>query len=560
MAKYDKEKNLVSTEFIADEKKRAEGLNGPQEILNTFLEILKMFNPESIHNDCETKGGISAENLRKNIISEEYLSKDFLNKIENIVSTLSTLIDRVSKIPSQYEAADAALKAQIVEAYTELYNDLKNKGIDHTHANKTILDAITTEMLNNTLQSVTVESEEEIAALVKTNYKVFHIKMIDNTVSSGNGLGGNIVITPTIGGTTYKQFYIFNKAEKHTVGGLSGAGSSEYVQLKLSDTGIFKRTVTVNSDVNETVTFEDWKTIFETFIVTLHTNDGETVETVDKTYSEIKEAYQSGKPVKLLFLGAGDYFDLLSVQYDAIYFSRIVNGTTNIVVKIGINIGDVVIYNYNLAEKYDSDIVPTKNSKNLITSGELYNNDMWRLISETEITEEDITAAGDTGISVMAVGDENEFLFKEYSELYVDIYIPASSELNSKNHTSSLGFGNNPTEYTVVGGRYELLRFQNASSLGYSIVYTRRYFAKYKIELDENGNAVFIYHYPTYNGDIETYPCSVYSTGKLMTDFNTNKRKYLSFHTGLYGEKFYFPAGSYMKVYGRRKFKNETNN
>ncbi len=227
----------------------------------------------------------------------------------------------------------------------------------HTHANKSILDTITTETLNNTLQSVAVESEEEIAALVKTNYKVFHVKMkIDNTVSSESGLGGSIVITPTTGETTYKQFYIFNKAEKYTVGGLSGAGSSEYVQLKLSDTGIFKRTVTVNSDVDETVSFTDWESAVapeEDFIVTLNTDDGKTVISCDKIYSEIKAAYDEGKTVKLLFNGAGEYFDLLRVQYDAIYFSRVLNGQ-NVVVRIGTQLGDLSIINYNFAEKEDT--------------------------------------------------------------------------------------------------------------------------------------------------------------------------------------------------------------
>lgn len=54
-------------EFIADETKRASGLYGPQTILSDLTEIAKMFDPNSVHGDNETKGGIWEENFSEEL-------------------------------------------------------------------------------------------------------------------------------------------------------------------------------------------------------------------------------------------------------------------------------------------------------------------------------------------------------------------------------------------------------------------------------------------------------------------------------------------------------------
>ena len=93
MAKYDNEKNLPITEFLADSSNRADGLNGPEEILKTLIEIIKMFDPSSTHCDAASKGGISADNLRDGIIMGKHLSEELVKKFSDINSELTFLLE-----------------------------------------------------------------------------------------------------------------------------------------------------------------------------------------------------------------------------------------------------------------------------------------------------------------------------------------------------------------------------------------------------------------------------------------------------------------------------------
>lgn len=102
----------------------------------------------------------------------------------------------------------------------------------------------------------------------------------------------------------------------------------------------------------------------------------------------------------------------------------------------------------------------------------------WILLGETAITEEDITAAGDTGIMTIAV--ESEIVFNDFVELMGIVRIPYVTGLNSVDGSFRIGLSENintiPSEYHgYIIGQYGYNDFK-LSSTRYTDLIIRNFF------------------------------------------------------------------------------------
>lgn len=172
----------------------------------------------------------------------------------------------------------------------------------------------------------------------------------------------------------------------------------------------------------------------------------------------------------------------------------------------------------------------------------------WTLIGETELTQDDIDAAGEAGITALTIGNSANFILDGYRDVLVVVYAPIY-DVNTETRSVRLGFGATKANALTVG-QYEFIRVHSINHA--PLYFDKKNRIKILINFDENGKQNFSQCYFNTNA-IPGYATTVYGTATSVDCPTTSKGKYLSVNSGIYQKPFYFGAGSYMKVYGRGK-------
>ena len=201
-------------------------------------------------------------------------------------------------------------------------------------------------------------------------------------------------------------------------------------------------------------------------------------------------------------------------------------------------------------ETTDFDDKPTKNSQNIIRSGDFYDLFTYKLLKEKTITQEEVDAAGDEGVTYISVGDGKEYFLKGYSDIMMRIVIPTDSEKkNTEDAALRIGMSGNSVENSLkLGTEYEFLRSQTSGYLPINrnnpnifTVYT----------LLSSSGAVFNTKIIQQRLGNPTYPIAIY--GLNSSSFaNVFNARYISVNNGVYQKKYKFPAGTMLQVYGRK--------
>lgn len=181
-------------EFIADETKRASGLYGPQTILSDLTEIAKMFDPNSVHGDNETKGGIWEENF----------SEELKNKYTVLLEKMHT--HEYDEEP--FENSEALVKSGKLFEFFKKYATLKY--LEETYYDKNVMEEIFSDYTEQLEKRVTNESlEEKINDL--PNKFVTHNSNKNISLEYGKGTTFNIkvdgmYIYPELSENSHKAF------------------------------------------------------------------------------------------------------------------------------------------------------------------------------------------------------------------------------------------------------------------------------------------------------------------------------------------------------------------
>ena len=194
-----------------------------------------------------------------------------------------------------------------------------------------------------------------------------------------------------------------------------------------------------------------------------------------------------------------------------------------------------------------TDNTPTKDSDNLITSGGVYDALNYDLIGETEITEADITEAGEEGITAITV--EFQKTLENFTEIIFIIQMP-KNEANSAFVTSSttsahatIAGATNVTESLNVNNSFLSSQSQNFAPIFYK--YSNKIIIK--IAKTKSGSCFYTQYMLNGFGTI-AYPYTMYAAVNSLSR-NINDYRFFSFRDR--NLKFYFPAGTKMKVYAR---------
>lgn len=171
-------------------------------------------------------------------------------------------------------------------------------------------------------------------------------------------------------------------------------------------------------------------------------------------------------------------------------------------------------------------------------------NAKWKLLGETEITQEMVDQAGETGI-VGVVIDLGAPIEKWYGETWVRAEFGKSAELNSADYGVVCGFGVTETEATSsADAPCHICKSQTGT---YAPMYRNQ---KNEINLFTNwndnlprGTLVQVNGYSA-----GSYPVNAYATSNNEDDTIIGKR-YMGL-TG-YNRAFKFPVGTKLKLYGR---------
>lgn len=165
----------------------------------------------------------------------------------------------------------------------------------------------------------------------------------------------------------------------------------------------------------------------------------------------------------------------------------------------------------------------------------------WKLLAETEITQEMIDEAGEEGITAIVL--EFDPIEKWYGETWIRVEFGATKDLNTANDGALCGFGKT-LENSTNASAVKIIHAQTPANAplwnGYSNainLFTNWY----------NNNARgTIYMNNAYNA--YSYPTTAYATSNVYSQ-NIIGCKYLWF--GGASKKFKFPAGTKLKLFGR---------
>ncbi len=210
-----------------------------------------------------------------------------------------------------------------------------------------------------------------------------------------------------------------------------------------------------------------------------------------------------------------------------------------------LNIADYALYNGESFDKfYASDAIDEKIG-NIETN---YLKKDYTKITELEITEEDITNAGEDGITAVFVGEEDENIFLPYKDFALHVLLPKSSDINSGGKpvvfgsTGKLGV----TGYSEPTICYFFRTTHTTCLLKYDI--QGDYILEVEQISDDVGHAIFTLDSnsaPSWGG--VTYSAVTSFNSFNVKSYNANKYMFICSYNG----DFKFPAGTKVTVYGK---------
>lgn len=234
----------------------------------------------------------------------------------------------------------------------------------------------------------------------------------------------------------------------------------------------------------------------------------------------------------------GNLSDLIAENKDSIVEAvnevdnrtRIANaGMTEMAMRIG-NLSDLTTTDKTSAVNAINEVNDTKIPKD------------WKQFCETvTITQEDIAAAGDNGITRMVVGDGNTLMPSGISELKVRFYIPKSSDLNTATPGICCDISNSISY--VAGKTY------NKLTHGSTYTFIKDYNTHYDIhtQINRHNGCGYLTVLNKHNFGADNHPAAVYGNA-LSGNENITGLPYVR----IYGTgSFKFPVGTTMSVYYR---------
>lgn len=165
-------------------------------------------------------------------------------------------------------------------------------------------------------------------------------------------------------------------------------------------------------------------------------------------------------------------------------------------------------------------------------------------ITELEITEEDIANAGEDGITVIFVGNEDENVFLPYKDFIIHVFIPETktSGLNSANKPIYVGTSN------ILGKRENPFIRTTSSGCAWRCDIP----GDYIVELEQIGDDI---GHATFTADGNSASCWAVNTWSAVSIFKNqtvksyNANKYMCLCA--YSADFKFPTGTKVTVYGK---------
>lgn len=167
----------------------------------------------------------------------------------------------------------------------------------------------------------------------------------------------------------------------------------------------------------------------------------------------------------------------------------------------------------------------------------------WKLLGETEITQEMIDEAGEEGITAIVL--EFDPIEKWYGETWIRAEFGATKDLNNEDGSVLCSFGKT-LEYALQyhDGAAGIMRAQTAVNAPFY----RNYWNKINLFTNWHDNKARGTIFYSNGFSARNYPLPAYATAN--TD-NTSVigNRYLVFRSN--GGRFKFPAGTTLKLYGR---------
>lgn len=167
--------------------------------------------------------------------------------------------------------------------------------------------------------------------------------------------------------------------------------------------------------------------------------------------------------------------------------------------------------------------------------------DFKQLFDTVTVTEEDIAAAGDEGITLLSVGDDAATL-EAYSEILVSLYVPANTALNTIQGDLQCCF--TPESTYMLDASTLLFTAQSSSYIRFDID------NMFMVRMLWTGDT-FLFGEVMKNGygPIQGTPGTQEGWTAISPSFLKSVKKYIHITTG--NEMFKFPAGTVMKIYAR---------
>jgi hypothetical protein len=219
---------------------------------------------------------------------------------------------------------------------------------------------------------------------------------------------------------------------------------------------------------------------------------------------------------------------------------------------------EVIINTENKADKATT-YTATETDDMLSTKADKADLD-WKLIGEEEVTEADITAAGEAGVTAVTI-DLGAPIEQWYNETLIRVLIPKASDLNPTITSGKLKIymGNTEAQSLAENGACVVVGSQSNGAL-----VNAKYIQEYAVTSNWLNKQTLTHSYIAYrgNGGSSGYtisPFVAYNSAESKSVNSASKRRFLSlfayYSTYVNGveEKtmFKYPAGTKISIYGR---------
>lgn len=184
----------------------------------------------------------------------------------------------------------------------------------------------------------------------------------------------------------------------------------------------------------------------------------------------------------------------------------------------------------------------------------------WKLIGEEEVTEADITTAGENGVTVVTI-DLGAPIEQWYNETLIRVFIPKSSDLNPTITSGKLKIYMGDTETNSVTGDLACIIVGSQNN---NVLVDARYKQEYTITSNWLNKQTLTHSYIAYRGygassGYVVNPFQAYNSVEAKSVNSASKRRFLSL-LSFYGKAvngveektmFKYPAGTKISLYGR---------